>query len=108
MCWRAARAPGAGCRAELGSRTALVDHHKQHAEALLDELSSLVGAGTEGYSAGWACRLRALLRSPLVREFLRAGEGTLEQYDTMLRQLNCSSDPICQLCAACNCPSSHC
>jgi hypothetical protein len=86
-----------GCRAELGSRTALVDHHKQHAEALLDELSSIVEVGTEGYSAGWACRLRVLLRSPLIRRFLREGEGTPEQHDTTLRRVHYHSDPLCRL-----------
>jgi hypothetical protein len=75
----------------------MVDHHKQQVEALLDELSSLVGVGTEGYSAGWACRLRALLRSPLVCQFLREGEDTPGQHDSALRQVNSRGDVLLRL-----------
>lgn len=38
-------------------------------------MSELVGEGTEGRGSGWSCRLRALLRSPLVHKFLRDEAG---------------------------------
>ena len=78
---------GAGLPRDLGSRTALVDHHSQHVAALLEECAGLVGAGTEGYSAGWACRLRALLRSPLIHRFLREREAYMlgGHHDTALQ-----------------------
>jgi hypothetical protein len=73
-----------GCRADVGAQTALVEHHKAHAAELLEECSALVGAGAEGFSAGWSCRLRALLRSPLVHDFLREPESLAER-DTALQ-----------------------
>ena len=87
QCTLSKRGVAQGCRATLGSRTALVDHHSQHVAALLEECAGLVGAGTEGYSAGWACRLRALLRSPLIHRFLREGETYMlgGHHDTALQ-----------------------
>lgn len=76
-----------GCRADLGSRTTLLDHHKHHTKALLDECSELVSVGTEGFGAGWACLLRALLRSPLVHRYLREGASARHVDTTLLRRV---------------------
>ena len=73
----AAAPPTSTCRGCGTSASAagmnLWNHNTAAAQQLAGEAKDVVGVGPDGCGVGSACRLRALLRSPIVRLFLQEG-----------------------------------